>query len=292
MKNFFDIIKNFCSNIINKLELKIKNIKNIKVFMIVLSIIILVLLALYSNFVFSPIIERNKFANNVVAQSDENSIFHLENILWYNSATLVNNSDEQTLNSMSICQFSDISIYIDNKLENSELTDENTVKELYIDNISLTSKLYIGTQILNYKNPMYFGKYIDVANNENGRIDFRIINTNEQNDNNNYNEPTFYTDCSNPITLGYINKNIFKTRSLSDEETTIALNSKVLKDANVSLDDINSTLNFTIHIVNNLDEHYSYNMHLNLGLDEDFLNNGYSFLRSTVSGGEYRFLKN
>ena len=272
MKNFFDIIKNFCSNIINKLELKIKNIKNIKVFMIVLSIIILVLLALYSNFVFSPIIERNKFANNVVAQSDENSIFHLENILWYNSATLVNNSDEQTLNSMSICQFSDISIYI--------------------DNISLTSKLYIGTQILNYKNPMYFGKYIDVANNENGRIDFRIINTNEQNDNNNYNEPTFYTDCSNPITLGYINKNIFKTRSLSDEETTIALNSKVLKDANVSLDDINSTLNFTIHIVNNLDEHYSYNMHLNLGLDEDFLNNGYSFLRSTVSGGEYRFLKN
>ena len=148
MKNFFDIIKNFCSNIINKLELKIKNIKNIKVFMIVLSIIILVLLALYSNFVFSPIIERNKFANNVVAQSDENSIFHLENILWYNSATLVNNSDEQTLNSMSICQFSDISIYIDNKLENSELTDENTVKELYIDNISFETNSIQGDKSL------------------------------------------------------------------------------------------------------------------------------------------------
>ena len=43
-------------------------------------------------------------------------------------------SEDHSLKNMSICQFTDLSIYLDNSSSNTELSSENTVKELYIDN--------------------------------------------------------------------------------------------------------------------------------------------------------------
>ena len=71
--------------------------------------------------------------------------------MLYSSANAVDNSENQSLNNMSISQFSDISLYIDNSKISSDLTDENTIKELYIDNIYLSTQSENGTKILNYK---------------------------------------------------------------------------------------------------------------------------------------------
>ena len=60
---------------------------------------------------------------------------------------------------MSINQYTDISIYLDNTNTSSELIDENTIKQLYIDDIVATSRADMGTKLLNYKNPLDFGKY-------------------------------------------------------------------------------------------------------------------------------------
>lgn len=127
---------------------------------------------------------------------------------------------------MSICQYTDLSIYIDNSQSSSELTDENSVKELYIDNIVMTSNVDKGTKILNYKNSFNVGKYTDIKQPENNRIDFKIINTNQENENHNYDEPTFYTDCSNPITLGYLNKDILTNYSVTDDSNLFLLMAK------------------------------------------------------------------
>ena len=116
----------------------------------------------------------------------------------------------------------------------------------------MTSNVDKGTKILNYKNSFNVGKYTDIKQPENNRIDFKIINTNQENENHNYDEPTFYTDCSNPITLGYLNKDILTNYSVTDDSKSISFNGKVLKEANINLEDINYTLRFTIHIVNNL----------------------------------------
>lgn len=270
-------------------------IKNVKLAFALLIILAIVVLLLFYHFVLADVFSRNNFANQMIELSDENetSVFNIQKVLLYSDANAIDNSEDHSLKNMSICQFTDLSIYLDNSSSNTELSSENTVKELYIDNINMTSKSDVGTKILNYKNPMNFGKYKNIKELDNGRIDFKVINTNQENESQNYSEPTFYTDCSNPITLGYLNKDIVTNYSVSDSSKSVSFNGKVLKEANVNLDDINYTLNFTIHIVNNLNQKFAYNMKLDVNLNDDNggIYNGYTYKGKTTSGSEYRFFK-
>lgn len=276
----------------SKINFKIKNVKLAFVILIVISII---LILLYSHFVLSKSITKDDFASDMIQISDSNedTVFNIQKIALYSSANAIDNSKDQSLSDVSICQYSDLAIYIDNSQASSELTDENTIKQLYIDNIFMTSKLDKGTKILNYKNPLNFGKYKDIEEPVNNRIDFKIVNTNQENENNDYDEPTFFTDCSNPINLGYLNKDILTNYAVSSDSSTVSFNGKVLKEANISLDDINYTLNFTIHIVNNLNEKFSYNMNLDVNLDDNNggIYNGYSYKGKTTTGNQYRFFR-
>lgn len=268
-------------------------IKNVKLAFAILIILAFVLFLLYYHFIFSPTLTKSKFANQMIEISDENEtpVFSIQKILLYSSANAIDHSENQSLKDLSICQYSDLSIYLDNSQSTSELTDENTIKELYIDNIVMTSPLDKGSKMLNYKNPFHFGKYKEIEHPIHNRIDFKIISTNPENENNNYDEPTFYTDCSNPITLGYLNKDILTNYSVSEDVKTVSFNGKVLKEANINLDDISYTLNFTIHIVNHLNQKFAYNMKLDVPLGEDLGTNGYSYKGKTTSGNEYRFFK-
>lgn len=273
-------------------KLKIKNERLVFTILIIVSFIVFLL---YYNLVFSVVMARNSFANEMIAISDENenSIFNIQKILLYSSANAIDHSEDQSLQDLSICQYTDISIYIDNISTVSELTNENTIKELYIDNIVATSSADKGTKILNYKNPLDFGKYKSIEAPENNRIDFNIVNTNSENENNDYSKPTFYTDCSNPISLGYMNQDILTNYAVSKDANTISFNGKVLKEANIGLEDINYTLTFKIHIVNNLNQKFVYNMKLDVGLDDSNggIYNGYVFKGKNTSGNEYRFFK-
>lgn len=273
---------------------KIK-IKNERLIFTLLIIALFIVFLLYYNLVFSVVFARNAFANEMIEISDENehAIFNVQKILLYSSANAIDNSDDQSLKDLSICQYTDISIYIDNISTVSELTDENTIKQLYIDSIVATSVGDKGTKILNYKNPLDFGKYKAIDVPENNRIDFNIVNTNSENENNDYSKPTFYTDCSNPISLGYMNQDILTNYTVSQDTNTVSFNGKVLKEANVNLEDINYTLSFKIHIVNNLNQKFVYNMKLDVGLDDSNggIYNGYVFKGKNTSGNEYKFFK-
>ena len=136
-------------------------IKNERLLFTVLIITSFIVFLLYYNLVFSVVFARNAFANEMIEIADENesTIFSIQKIVLYSSANAIDNSADQSLKDMSICQYTDISIYIDNISTISELTDENTIKQLYIDNIVINSNADIGTKSLNYKNPLNFGKY-------------------------------------------------------------------------------------------------------------------------------------
>ena len=271
------------------------HIKNERLIFTLLIIALFIIFLLYYNFVFSVVFARNSFKNQMVEISDgnENSVFNIQKVLLYSNANAIDNSENNSLKNMSICQYTDLSIYIDNTSYISELTDENTIKQLYIDNIEATTNADMGTKIVNYKNPLDFGKYKKIKSPENGRIDFNIINTNEANESTDYSEPTFYTDCSNPITLGYMNKDILTNYSVSQDANSVSFNGKVLKESNISLDDINYTLSFNIHIVNNLNQKFVYNMKLNVDLNDanGGIYNGYIYKGKTTSGSEYRFFR-
>ena len=270
-------------------------IKNVKLAFVILLILLFVIFLLYYNFILISSFAKNKFANEMIeiADENENSIFNVQKILLYSNATAIDHSDDQSLKNMSISQYSDISVYIDNTSYITDLTNENTVKELYIDNIVMKSNSDIGTKILNYKNPLNFGKYLEIETPINNRIDFNIISTNSENENHDYSTPTFYTDCSNPITLGYLNKDLLTNYSAVDTSSTVSFNGKVLKEANVNLNDINYTVNFKIHIVNNLNQKFVYDMSIDVNLDDDNggIYNGYVYRGKTTSGSNYRFFK-
>ncbi len=270
-------------------------IKNERFVFTILIIALFAIFLLYYNLVFSVVFARNSFANEMIeiADENENSIFNVQKVLLYSNANAIDNSKDQSLKDMSICQYTDISIYIDNTSTISELTDENTIKELYIDSIVATSHADMGTKILNYKNPLDFGKYQMIEAPENNRIDFNIVNTNSENENHDYTNPTFYTDCSNPISLGYMNKDILTNYSVSKDSFSVSFNGKVLKEANINLEDINYTLTFKIHIVNNLNQKFAYNMKLDVNLNDNNggIYNGYIFKGRNTSGNEYRFFK-
>ena len=276
---------------------KVKNLKiqNERLFFTILILALFIIFLLYYNLVFSVVFARNTFANEMIEIADQNedTIFNIQKILLYSSANAIDNSEDQSLKDMNICQYTDISIYIDNTSSITELTNENTIKQLYIDNIVATSNADIGTKILNYKNPLDFGKYKMITPPENNRIDFKIINTNSENENNDYTNPTFYTDCSNPISLGYMNKDILTNYAVSQDANTVSFNGKVLQEADINLEDINYTLTFKIHIVNNLNQKFVYNMKLDINLNDNNggIYNGYVYRGKTTTGNKYRFFK-
>ncbi len=270
-------------------------LQNERLVFTILIIAVFIVFLLYYNLVFSVVLARNAFANEMIEISDENenTIFNIQKILLYSSANAIDNSENQSLKDMNIHQYTDISIYIDNTSTISELTDENTIKQLYIDSIVTTSNSDIGTKILNYKNPLNFGKYELIDFPENNTINFNIVNTNSENENNDYSTPTFYTDCSNPISLGYMNKDVLTNYSVSSDVNSVSFNGKVLQEANINLEDINYTLSFKIHIVNNLNQKFVYQMKLDINLDDTNggIYNGYVYKGKTTSGNEYRFFK-
>ena len=277
--------------------MKIKKIevRNERLLFAILLIALFIVFILYYNFVFSEVFARNSFANQMIeiADQNENPIFSVQKILLYSSANAIDNSDDLSLKNMSILQYTDISIYIDNLATISDLTDENTIRELYIDNISIESNSDIGAKVLNYKNPLNFGKYENILAPENDRIDFNIVNTNSENESHDYSTPTFYTDCSNPISLGYINKDILTNYSATQDSNTISFNGKVLQEANIDLNDISYNLSFRINIINNLGEKFVYNMSLDVDLNDTNggIYNGYVYKGKNTSGKEYQFFR-
>ena len=262
---------------------------------IFIAIISVVLVAfLYCQFVISPIINNISYANEVskFVIKNEEPIFKIDEIILYSSAAAVDNSEGQVLKDLDISQYTDISIKIDNKSLISDLSNKNTVSELYIDNIVITRESDKGECKLNYKNPLLFGKYQDEIE-KTDRIDFNILHTNADNANNDFSKPTFFTDCSNPITLGYLNKNVKTNAEISNKDEKIDFNGKLLKLADVPIEDVAYRLSFKIHLKNSLEESFVYSVDLNLPMKEKktSIYDGYIFKKMLNQNKTYYFLR-
>ena len=320
-------------------------------------IIIIILLFAYGNII-SKNIKRKKFANEnmKVYENNKEEVFKVDKILICSSANAVDFSEKQNLQDMSIYQYTDIAVYINN---GDELTNKNTIKKLYIDNVSLEGKTSIGEKSLNYKNILKFGlkkdnktksntnendtsehdvfagllnnenasnNSIDVGNininddnmisltnntNENSKnetfeqkeesndlkndeeqkkekIDFNIVYTNEENQKANYDEPTFYTDCSNPITLEYINNDII-THYKMDENKTVSFDGSILKEVGVSTESLKCKIKFKINIINNNDEKYSCWINFDVPLEDIY--DGTTMKSKITNGQKYVFFR-
>ncbi len=260
---------------------------------------LIVLIAIISIFsiknIFVEIYLRNedtKYAVRV-AEKNKTTVFRLSKLITYSGAEAKDNSDK--LQDFNISQYSDIALYIDNHYEIEDLTEENTIKELYIDNfkIKLPSRKEGEKQSLYYKNPFNMGKFREYQYDKiEDRLEYDIIYKNSDNDDSFYNTPVFFTDCTNPISISYINDNIYTNYSVP-KNSSISYDGRVLKDIDVNLKDITPKISFTIHIKNNLDEEFicNFSSTVNLENSEGSIYSGYFVEINEDFGNKYKFFK-
>ena len=258
----------------------------------IIVIILIVILIFAINFIF----RRNKivqnFSNQIIKtfEDNKNSNFRISQILLYSSADAIDYSPNKNLQDISISQFTDIAIYIENNAK-EDLSEANTINKVYIDNIKIESKQGNPDFRFEYKNPQDFGKFVDLTNKEE-KIEFETIHSNEE-DNKDYSSAKFFTDCSNPITLGFVNSNIVQHFKMEEENKLLSFNGSILGLANVDLEKITPMISFEIHILNNLNEEYFCKVFLDVALknDEGSIDSGYIILLSNYSKNEYSFIK-
>lgn len=197
--------------------------------------------------------------------STETFPFTINKQIFYTGITPKNTTYSNTENWMlSISQYTDIALYI--KRNSKELTDSNTINSLYIDNFNYLTKPKIGIPTLYYQNPMNFAT--DIISNDfpiTTHLSYNILNFENQDNYNYYSSPNFFTDCSIPITLKYVNSNIVKDFKLSNTET-LFFNGSILKNSNFKLENLNTKLSFCINIITNDKKFYKNQIEIDIPL--------------------------
>jgi len=264
------------------------------IFIFLIDVILLVVASKYCKYIYDVELQRAIFTSELeeFSKENENPVFKIGKIVLYSSANVVDNSDGK-LEDIDISEFTDIAIYIDNRSVVKAITPENTIKEIYIDNIKITSNSDAGKKILNYKNPKEFGKYTALENYENEKIPFKVLTTNNEISKNDLSQNVFCTDCSNPLTLGFVNKNFITKGKVSDTSGQLLFDGSIFKNANVDLEQLSGKIEFYIHIKNNLGENFICNVVLDNDLkkNEETLLSGYSIDIDEPEGQIYNFLK-
>lgn len=275
-----------------------KKISVKKIILPVFAVMLIILICVYA-IIINKYIQKNQFTKQMeqVSEKNENPVFSIEKIYLCSSANAIDNTEEQKLNTLDLYQYTDIAIYLNNYSENNGLTSKNTIKELYIDNIELQLDSNIGKTDLEYTNLLKIGSREQLTNmlattaeeqeinNNEKRIDFNIVNTNEQNEQADYENPTFYADCSNPISLKYINQ-IDKNYSIGNDNSA-TFDGSILEKAGISVEDINCKIKFKINLINNDEEYYSAWINFQIPLNDIY--KGTTIKSKTTQGLEYNF---
>lgn len=246
-------------NKINFKNIHQKAVRNI----CILTILIVLFVIIYFYF-FKNLLIKNHFEkqNLYIANLNEETIFSLDKIVLFSSATAKANELNNAVWNLDISQFTDIGIYLNN-ISNNDIS-KNIIKDLYIDNIYITTPEY-GTPCLYQKSIEDFGKCSFSKDKIlSDKIDFTIKEMDtELNSSNN----EVYNNLSTPITLGFYNKSI-KTDFLNSDYQ-IEYNGKILKRASIPKTSIECNVSFCIHIVNELEEHYICNVDFSIPFEEN-----------------------
>lgn len=257
---------------------KKKNIVNNKKFIILCFILLISLIVLYFliNFAYTKLKIKSNFENDIISNVEKESsdIFKIDKIILYSSANAINNETTRDLWNLNIYQYTDIAIYLNNNIENG-LTTQNTIKNLYIDNINFSTLPERGTPTLYYKDINNFGTSELLEDNKiNEALNFNIINSDEILDTSKAN---FYTTSQTPITLEFVNEEIKTNAIIPNNNTALKFDGSLLSNANISLNSIACTVSFNINIVNNLDEKFVYKTSFSIPLEdvENSIYNGY-----------------
>lgn len=150
-----------------------------------------------------------------------------------------------------------------------------------------------GTRALYYKNPNEISKFRLIDENKiEDKLEYKIVYTNKENEESNYANPVFFTDCSNPITLGFINKDIVNNYKVTKENGIVSFDGRMLNNLNIDMEDLSPRISFTIHLKNNQDEKFKCDMSVDLEMEneERSVKSGY-IIEISENNDQYKFFK-
>lgn len=96
------------------------------------------------------------------------------------------------------------------------------------------------------------------------KLEFAILNDGDID----YTKPQLYTDCSNPITLEFVNDNIKENQVISDIKNEIIYDGNLLRRSGVVLNEIACTLSFNITLINYYDQKFVANVYIDIPLED------------------------
>lgn len=232
-----------------------------KLIALVFFLLILIVMLVYT---IISIVTNDKFAEDVNNFSKLNSktVFSIDKIYLYSSAYADSNEEDRAIWNLNVHQFTDMAIYINNRSE-QELNYENSIKKIYIENVRF-SGLEAGNPSLYFKNVEEFGKISDNEENKiTDRLEFDVLNDGDID----YSKSQIYADCSNPIILEYVNKNIKEKEIISDISSDLRFDGELLRKTGVLLSTIQCNVAFDIIIINNYNQRFIANVYLDIPLD-------------------------
>lgn len=246
----------------NKINLKNLNKKTLRIIYF-LSILLIIFIFIYLYFIRNIFIKGNfeKEYTKISSLNDE-TVFSLNKIVFFSSATVDAKELNNAVWNLNISQYTDIAIYLNNSPNSN--SNKNTVKEFYINNISITPTEY-GTPCLYKKSKTDFGRssYSDenkINDNFYFNIESDIANINNSNN-------SIDKNLSSPLILGFYNKDV-KTNFLYSEQQ-IEHNGKILKRASIPMRSIKANVSFDINIINDANEHYICNVGFEIPFEND-----------------------
>lgn len=239
-----------------------------KIILTTITIILLIIDFFLAYLLFDKYVLKTNFENDILsfANKNENTIFKIEKITFFSSCNAQNKTLSNTNFTLeNLYQYTDMAFFITSS--SSEKNSENTLKNVFIDNIKFNHIPEVGEQSLYYKNINNFAKS-DIIIEENlitDKLEFNITSEDEAN----FDQPTLYNNLANPIVLSYINSNIKTDYTITDTSTPITYDGSLLQKCNVLLDSIACNLSFDIYITNNLNQEFKCTIYVDIPLKND-----------------------
>ena len=168
--------------------------------------------------------------------------FIVNNILYYSSANAISNTTnyQNPEWNLKVFQYTDIAIYLDRL---NQVNEDNYITSLEISNIKLAKE----DNELYYINPKLIGNNsLDLDSKIEDKLEYTVINDENSENTQNYNIPIFYQDCSNPITLRFINylNNNYKVPS----ERSLTYNGSLIRELGLTVQDLDNKISFDLNI--------------------------------------------
>lgn len=250
-----------------KTKVKNEKIDKKKISLTIITIILFAIVFILCYFLFYKFVLKRNFENTVLSFSNKNeeTIFEINNVTFFSSCDAKNKSaSSSNFTIENLYQYTDIALFITSPKEDKNL--ENTLKNVYIDNIKYTKMPTLGTPCLYYKNIYNFAKSDIIDSNLiTDRLDFNITSEDEAN----LDTPTLYNNLANPIVLSYVNSNIKTDYTITDTTSPITYDGTLLKQCDVLLNSISSSISFDIYITNNLEQEFKCSVYLDIPLESD-----------------------